>query len=205
MVIMIRLCTSQMGPIGFSCRRFVSRAPVLLQDKVVLVIDVKRLGNDRYKVFEQSLRPGGESVSGFISTTESLEDVYQTNQKAINELGTGLSKITKILKEVIHHFNGKSLGKPGSPASEKNTMSFGDVTVTQIQYRGFQVCPFQEVAEGCLEERGSRDFLFQSPRGEVTIPELAHHFIEKHKFLEGNVPYRIDLKKICQVFKLLPK
>ena len=199
---MIGSCASRMFSTSFPCRQIALRAPTFLQDKVVSVIDVRRLGKDRYEAFEQSLRPGGESLSGFINNTESLEHVYKTNQNAINELGTSLSKLTAILNEIIHHFHGKCLGKPESLASEKNTMRFGDVTVTQTQYRGFQVCPFYEIAEGCVNERGSRDFLFQGPRGEVTVPELAYHFIEKHKFLEGEVPYRIDLKKICHVFNL---
>ena len=98
----------------------------------------------------------------------------------------------------------KSRDTVRSPLIEGKIMGNGpfqvsdEVTMTQTVWRGFQVCPFDKISIGCKEEKGNRDFHFHSPRGSVTISELALHLIRKHRFFEGNVPYRIDLKRFVK-------
>lgn len=171
---------------------------------------------------EQRMRPGEYSVGGFLGMDESLEAVLAADALSLNRLNLSCEALAERLQSILHVVYDQSRKPdeyrmtdewfararadatlhPLPPAELGYLVEDGRFQVFMIQYRGFQLCPWD-----CPIDLGwaSFDFLLiNRVRGlHIMAPALIVHLINEHHFFEGEQsPYRVEPAQLARVLEL---
>lgn len=172
------------------------------------------------------MRPGQSSQGGFLGLTESLEIVITQDEQTLEKFGISHEQIAGALERVIAAVHELKTALPYDKLLEKET-DFPDLyhpeknplfsknnlpdlnlgylvdyfQVFILQYRGFQVCPWDD----CGEVGGFDFTILNRNTGEsFTAPALIVHLIRAHHFFEGvESPYRVDPEKVIRTLEIL--
>jgi len=175
---------------------------------------------------ENRMRPGQDSQGGFLGLNESLEVVIAQDEQTLEKFRISYEQIAGALEKVIaavreqekalpfDKFREKQTDFPDLYHPEKNPLFSKDnlpdlnigylvdcFQVFILQYRGFQVCPWDDCGEV-----GSFDFMILNRKTSesFTAPALIVHLIRAHHFFEGvDSPYRVDPEKVIRTLGIL--
>jgi hypothetical protein len=174
---------------------------------------------------ENKMRPGQCSQGGFLGLNESLEVVIAQDEQTLEKFRISHEQIAGALEKVIaavdeqekalpfDKFREKQTDFPDLYHPEKNPLFSKDnlpdlnigylvdcFQVFILQYRGFQVCPWDD----CGEVGGFDFMILNRNTGEsFTAPALVVHLIRAHHFFEGvDSPYRVDPEKVIRTLEI---
>lgn len=160
---------------------------------------INEISADKLSDCEKILRPGESSMRGFINESESLMDVYNEDNKTLNDKGITYDQIADILEALIVEF--KVFSKKGRGAPYMND----DFVVTNIQYKGYQNCPFSKFCDDSCEKASTDYRVFKNSTNQsIVFSELIVHLIRDHHFFEGHVQYRLDPSFIIDFLNIKP-
>ena len=150
-----------------------------VKQEIRTAYDQSRVNASRFphKRRRNSLSRFGQSMRGFLDSTESLLEVFKRDRATMAFLDFDYDNLANTLTAL---FLRPSL--------------FPDLEITRTDYMGTQDCPF-----GCKmfphdNLRGSEIMVARvdSPSDRFLVAGLVPHLISAHHFFEGQTPYRVD-------------
>jgi hypothetical protein len=154
------------------------------------------------KELESRMRPGGFSQAGFLGQDESLQQVLDTDARALGELGLSAYTLAGRLRDLLEM----------AVASKHTVTRVGLYTVRLKRYKGPQICPFapqphENPCAGGDMRFASIDWDITNTRRRVRLsgPGLIVHLIGAHSFFEGlQSPYRVAPRALAELLDLGP-
>jgi ribosomal protein L12E/L44/L45/RPP1/RPP2 len=202
--------------------RVVNRQPTLYKSKETTEEEKK----EKWAKVEQQCRKQGHLLQ-----TDKIQEIIQKDEQVVQQSGITYQQLKDFFKKISFHYfyavdeknkcksvvlTKTQLKQLDDTKIHYNKNSFfelfnGVLTVGMQAYRGFEDCPFTPMgADFCDDDEskgGDRDWFFFNNKTQqcIHMGDLLFHQIVKHHFFQSpGTLYRVDPKKMLEVFDLKP-
>jgi hypothetical protein len=173
--------------------------------------DLYNLSITEKEILQANLRPKASSISGFISKTDNMFEIIESDIVALAAVDTTPQKVGMRLQAFLL----ASVPNVRDRAS-RNRLNIPDhINITfGSSLMGKQGCPFEQCGFKCnnndspLQIRagfGSWNFDIHNKKIDERIqgPGLLTHLAVCHNFFEGNTAYRVDPIRLARVIEVI--
>lgn len=155
-----------------------------------------RINSIPIETLEKRMRPGADSLGGFLGVDEGLNDIRARDNETVVKLGLTHQEIASFLYGV------PIWGKQRDTQPRQFSFKGNNYEFLVLSYLGEQQSPF-----GDGKSTDSETWIKNLDNGHwLRISHLIPHFIETYSFYEGEgSAYRVDPEEIVNVFPQLKK
>ena len=143
--------------------------------------------------------------SGMLGKKEKLQKVCQRDMDTLTEMKITWKQIYQRLNSIIGKWRSLRF-LIGMQKLPKGTLVEGRYQIEEIVHRGSQECPFKDPNDHYYYgyDYGDRYYtIFDTKTGEeLQLGSLLLHMISVHGFFEGDNPYRVDPRKVIEMFDI---